>query len=212
MNRKKTLLVICAALLVVTICVCIWQVSRVLFSIGPETDFTTESLRWAMIGAMGSWAGSVFGAIALVVSLFALWLPQRVKIGVSISTGFMLSQIPGTDKVDAYIIRVKNLGSRPISVSNVYLHFGSKERGDIYVGMLNQGSVLQPYTPSFPKRIEQGESFEYYLLRDKLNNALAHYEDKTPINARLKIRVDEAIKGTQYYKTNWTLNTFIGKR
>lgn len=71
--------------------------------------------------------------------------------------------------------------------------------------------LLQAYTPSFPIRLDQGESFDYYLLRDKLKAALAHYEDKTPIDTPLSVRVDEVTKGTQYYKTKWTLKNFIGK-
>lgn len=211
MNRKKLLIIICASLLIVALGICVWTVLQALLSVGPETDFSVESLRWTMIGAIGSWAGSIFGAIALVVSLFALWLPQRLKIKVSVSTGYMLSQIPGIDKVDAYIITVKNLGMNPITINNVYLHFGDKKQGDIFVGMLNQNSIFQAFTPTFPKRVEQGESFEYYLLRDKLNAALAHYEEKTPIDTPLSIRVDEVTKGSQYYKTKWTLRTFIGK-
>jgi hypothetical protein len=183
----------------------------VLCSVGGDTDFDVEALRWAMIGAMGSWAGSIFGAIALVISLFALWLPQRVKIEVAVSTGVMLSPISGLDKIDAYIITVKNVGMKPITVTNVYLHFGNKKQGDIFVGMLNQNSILQAFTPTFPKRLDEGESFDFYLLRDKLNVALAHYEEKTPINSRLSVRVDEVTKGSQYYKTKWTLNKFIGK-
>ena len=97
----------------------------------------------------------------------------------------------------------------PITINNVYLHFGDKKRGDIFVGMLNQNSVLQAFTPIFPKRVEQGESFDYYLLRDKLNVALAHYEEKTSLDTPLSIRVDEVTKGTQYYKMNWTLRNFI---
>jgi hypothetical protein len=77
--------------------------------------------------------------------------------------------------------------------------------------MLNQNSILQAFTPTFPKRLEEGESFDFYLLRDKLNVALAHYEEKTPIDSLLSIRVDEVTKGSQYYKTKWTLKTFIGK-
>lgn len=57
------------------------------------TNYNEESLYWAIIGAAGSWAGSVFGAIALVVSIFAFWDPKRVKIAASISTGIMLSII-----------------------------------------------------------------------------------------------------------------------
>ena len=119
----------------------------------------------------------------------------------------MMSQIPEIDKVDAYIITVKNVGMKPISITNVYLHFGNKKQGDIFVGMLNQSSILQAFTPTFPQRLDQGD----YLLRDKLNAALAHYEEKTPIGTPLSIRVDEVTKGSQYYKTKWTLKTFIGK-
>lgn len=212
MNRKKLIIIICATLSVLVLCFCGWTAARVLLSVGADTDFNIETLRWTMIGAMGSWVGSIFGAIALVISLFALWLPQRVKIKVSVSTGFMLSQMPGVDRIDAYIITVKNAGIKPITVRNVYLHFGDKKQGDIFVGMLNQGSILQAYTPTFPKRLEQGESFDYYLLRDKLNTALAHYEEKTPIDTPLSIRVDEVTKGSRYYKTEWTLKTFVPAR
>lgn len=47
----------------------------------------------------------------------------------------ILSQIPGIEKIDAYIITVKNTGMKPVTVTNVYLHFGSKKQGDIFVGM-----------------------------------------------------------------------------
>lgn len=174
-------------------------------------DYNTESLRWAIIGAIGSWTGSVFGAIALVVSLVALWLPQRVKIAVGVSTGFILSQIPGIEKIDAYIITVKNTGMKPVTVTNVYLHFGSKKQGDIFVGMLNRESILQMYTPQFPKRLDRGESFDYYLLRERLDKALIPYEEKMSLDEPFSIRIDEVTRGTQYYKTKWTLRTFIGK-
>lgn len=163
------------------------------------------------MGAIGSWTGSVFGAIALVVSLVALWLPQRVKIAVGVSTGFILSQIPGIEKIDAYIITVKNTGMKPVTVTNVYLHFGSKKQGDIFVGMLNRESILQMYTPQFPKRLDQGESFDYYLLRERLDKALIPYEEKMSLDEPFSIRIDEVTRGTQYYKTKWTLRTFIGK-
>ena len=209
MSRNKLLSILFAVLLLFMMCCVASFLAQTLDSIGSEYDFSVESLRWTIIGAIGSWVGSIFGAIALVVSLLALWLPQRVKIKVSISTGIMLTQLPGIDKIDAYIITVKNVGMNPITINNVYLHFGDKKRGDIFVGMLNQNSVLQAFTPIFPKRVEQGESFDYYLLRDKLNVALAHYEEKTSLDTPLSIRVDEVTKGTQYYKMNWTLRNFI---
>lgn len=209
MRRKKLFIIICSVLLLGAVCVGIYAASRFILSVSDDLDFNVETLRWTMIGAFGSWAGSIFGAIALVISLFALWLPQMVKIKVTVSTGFMLSQIPGIDKIDAYIITVKNIGMKPITVNNVYLHLGDKKQGDIFIGMLNQNSILQAFTPTFPKRLEQGDSFEYYLLRDKLDTALARYEEKMPIDTPLSIRVDEVTKGGKYYKTKWTLKTFV---
>ena len=99
----------------------------------------------------------------------------------------MLSQIPGVDRVDAYCITVKNVGMKAVTISNVYLHFGDKKNGDIFVGMLNQGSLLQPFTPTCPKRLDQGEFFEFHLLKDKLDAALAHYEESTPLETPLSI-------------------------
>ena len=68
------------------------------------------------------------------------------------------------------------------------------------------------YTPQFPKRLDQGESFDYYLLRERLDKALIPYEEKMSLDEPFSIRIDEVTRGTQYYKTKWTLRTFIGKQ
>ena len=54
MNRKKLLIILCASLLIFALGICVWTVSQALLSVGPETDFSVESLRWTMIGAIGS--------------------------------------------------------------------------------------------------------------------------------------------------------------
>lgn len=71
--------------------------------------------------------------------------------------------------------------------------------------------ILQMYTPQFPKRLDRGESFDYYLLRERLDKALIPYEEKMSLDEPFSIRIDEVTRGTQYYKTKWTLRTFIGK-
>ena len=209
--KKRNITVLGAVSITIILILLIGKLICMVNSINANTDFTVESLRWTMIGAIGSWAGSVFGAIALVISIMALALPQKVKIKVEVSTGFFLSQLPSIDRVDAYIIMVKNISMKPVTVKNVYLHFGDKKQGDIFVGALNLDSVLQSFTHKFPVRLDQGESFEYYLLRDKLNTALEHYEEKTPLSTPFSIRVDEVTTGTKYYKTKWTLNNFLHK-
>lgn len=205
MNRKKWLILICALFLLAATVFCGCMTAHIIRSVEEP------SLRWTMIGAIGSWAGSIFGAIALVISLFALWLPQKVKLMVSMSSGMMISQAPDVDRIDAYIITVKNIGMRAVTIKNVYLNFGGKKKSNIWVGMLNQGSPLQLYTPEFPKRLESGESFDYYLWRDKLLDGLRHYEKDTPRNIKFYVCVDEVTTGQKYHKTTWTLKTFIGE-
>ena len=50
------------------------------------------------------------------------------------------------------------------------------------------------------------------MLREKLEIALAHYEEKTDLDTPLFIRVDDVTQGSRYYKTKWTLGTFIGHK
>lgn len=120
----------------------------------------------------------------------------------------MISQKPGIERIDTYTITVRNLSARAITVNNVYLNFGGKKNGKVFPGMLNEGSLLQVHTIRFPKRLEQGEAFDYYLLRDKLNNALAEIE-KEPKESKLFIVVDEVTKGSKYISTRWKLKTFV---
>lgn len=70
MYRKKVIDCFMCYFLITAIGLCAWSAFHVLHSIGSETDYSVESLRWTMIRAIGNWLGSVFGAIALVVSLF----------------------------------------------------------------------------------------------------------------------------------------------
>ena len=101
------------------ICGLIYKTSVILKNVNSTTNFEVESLRWSIIGAIGSWAGSIFGAIALVISILAFLLPQKVKIKVEVSTGCMLSQTTGVDRIDAYIVTVNNVGVKPISITNL---------------------------------------------------------------------------------------------
>ena len=210
MDKRKWAIVLCISLFAV-LALCCGNALRgqILFSMRADADLAQESLRWTMIGAIGSWAGSVFGALALIISLFAFWLPQRVKIEVSISCGITIGV--ENESIGFYKISVKNTGMRPVTVENVYLHFGPKENGDIFVGLLNCGTVFQALTPSFPKRVEPGASFDYYLDKDRLGAELSELGERRnlPHDSPLKIRVDEVMKGGKYYKTTWTLRSFI---
>lgn len=100
---------------------------------------------------------------------------------------------------------------RPVTVENVYLHFGPKENGDVYIGLLNSGTVFQALAPSFSKRVEPGASFDYYMDKDRLDAEQSELGERKnlPHDSPLKIRVDEVMKGGKYYKTALTLRSFI---
>ena len=159
MKRTKVIVAILVVLVVGLLTIGIWKFYDAILMRELNADHDMVGVHWAILGAMGSWAGSVFGAVALVISILALWQPQRIMIQVSVSTAVMMSQLPGVDSLPSYGITVKNVGLRPVTIYNVYLNFGGKKHDNIFVGMLNQGSLLQPFTVSFPKRLEPGESF-----------------------------------------------------
>lgn len=183
MKKSRIIAAILTVLLIVILALGIYRLYNVILVNELSSGQDVAGLRWAILGAMGSWAGSVFGAIALVISIIALWQPQRIRIQVSVSTAMMMSQLPGVGNLESYDVTVKNVGLRPVTISNVYLNFGCKKHSNIFVGMLNQGSLLQPFTITFPKRLEP-----------------------------LYICVAEVVKGQQYYKTKWTLKNFIGNK
>lgn len=166
-----------------------------------------EALLWTKIGAIGSWAGSFFGLLAFIISICALWLPQRVRIKASISSSFAISQLSDLDKVKCYSVNVRNLSTKPVMINNVYLNFGGPKEGKIFVGMLNKGTIMAVFDPKFPIRLDPGSSFNYMLMKDKLDIALEKTDDSDK-DARLFILVDEVTKGEIYCKTKWTRDSF----
>ncbi len=206
MNSKKLFFILCFAILIVAIIFSISLIARIFHNMNDL------SLRWTIIGALGSWVGSIFGAIALVISLFALWLPQKVKIKVEGSCAIMAKPMQDSENIEAYAITVKNIGMRAVTIRNLYLNFGGKKQKKIFVGLINQGTVLELYNTTFPKRLEAGESCNYYLHRDRLVSGLQHIEDDKSRGLKFFVGIDEVTTGLQYHKTPWTLKTFIGEK
>lgn len=172
-------------------------------------DYNIETLKWTQIGAIGSWAGSIFGAIALIISIIALYRPRRIKMSVSIASAVMVDYNNTQDDVYSYVITVKNICIRPVTIKNIYLNFGGKNRENLYVGMINDTTLLKGVNPRFPAKIGQGEKIDYYLSKERLKNALEKFYHDKPLGEILNICVDEVEKGQKYYKTKWTLGTFL---
>ena len=172
-------------------------------------NIETEILRWTKIGALGSWAGSLFGALALVIALVALYRPQKVKMKVSITSSVATVIDEG---IWLYTITVKNSGIKPFTVKNFYLHFGDKCQGDVFIGLLNRGTIIESINQGFPVHVDQGESFDYHLCKERLDFDLMNLakENNIPYEAPLSLVVDGVINGRKYFSTSFSLKTFIG--
>lgn len=210
MKKTKIIVMTLAILIVSLLAIGVWQLSNAILKNELGADYNIGGMRWTILGALGSWAGSVFGAVALVISILAFWQPQRIKIKVAVNTEMFVNSHSSEEYVEAYSIVVTNNGMRPVTITNVYLNFGGKKYNNIFVGYLNQGTALQHFSVSFPKRLEAGEHLELHLHKSKLNRAFAEYEKKTPRNTSFYICVNETVNGQKHYKTDWMLKDFIG--
>ena len=47
------------------------------------------SLKWTIIGALGSWAGAIMGVEAILIAIKAYIQPMRIKLKASMSNGIM---------------------------------------------------------------------------------------------------------------------------
>ena len=114
------------------------------------------SLHWTRIGAIGSWVGSLFSFIALVIAIVALVMPYRVRLYMDFYPSFNLK-----DREELYEIHIGNTGDRPVTISNVYLLVGKEE-----VPLQWMGKMLMIYfkesIPPVPRRLEQGQEMVVY--------------------------------------------------
>ena len=77
MKKTKIIIAVLLVLAIGLMVVGIWKVYDVILNCELQIDSDTAGLRWTILGAMGSWAGSIFGAIALLISIVALWQPPK---------------------------------------------------------------------------------------------------------------------------------------
>ena len=169
-----------------------------------EDYYAKESLYWTKNGAFGSWAGSIFAAIALIISLFAFYQPRKVKLNAKVTSGII-----GFDcdySALTLTIEVKNIGFKPVTVTNVYFTI---QRNDIFIGMIAKGTLLEGLEPKFPVRLEQGEQFSFYVPHDKFSHFLNEKAKYYPLDAQIGIRVDEVLTGIKRFKTNLKIRDFL---
>lgn len=172
------------------------------------TDYNADILQWTRIGAIGGWIGSIFGAIALIVSLIALLLPMKRKLDAKAEYGYFLDQSL-SKTYELIVITVKNTGSKPATINNIHVNFDEHD-GFLFVGLLAENTPAFHQNPRFPVRLEEGSSVDYYIPKEKFVEYLKKEVSISPYS-KFQIIVDEVIDGKQYYNTKWTKQSIIEK-
>ena len=188
--------------------VIILLVVGIVFIVTPipkDVEYDLAILRWTKVGAVGGWIGSIFAAIALIVSIIAFALPQKVSMDANLSIGSMFDQ-PFKNRFDIIEITVSNSGIKPFSVNGIYLGVNGDDNL-MFVGLMSDDTILKPHMPKFPVRLNQGESFNYYVPKDKLcDYFLKENYDKDLL---LEIIVDEVTTGKRRITTDKTIGSII---
>lgn len=151
--------------------------------------------------------GSLFGAVALIIALFALWIPQKVKIKVVVDIGTIISDIPEEKRL--YSITIKNIGLRAITINSIYMNFDKQSNRFFYLKTPAADRFLVSSNPSFPKRLEIGEELVFYMWKDEADKHIRKDINAKNINKHCYVYVNEVTQGKITIKTDWTVKTFI---
>ena len=172
---------------------------------------TTELIeqRWTIIGALGSWAGSIFGAVALSFSIITLRISKEVIISVKTGISMALFPMPSDELLH---IKISNDGQRTITIRNIYINFGGKKEGFFIINEANSGTLFQHINPAFPKRLESGEALDYWIIRSVITDNLEKRKNEISNKANMFVLIDEMATGIIYKKTNIHFKDFIDTR
>lgn len=170
-----------------------------------------SSLFWTKIGAIGSWAGSIFGLAAFLIAIMSLELPNkiRVKTEVSLKNIYdLISNDPKDNNVCSIVIM--NSGLRLVNIEQIYVAVGKK--GTLFsAGIISDGSSVEKSNNSFPFRIEPGYKEKYFVPLDELLE-FVYDSDDSKENKKLYIVIDEATKGKLYFKTDYSIKDLITEK
>lgn len=169
------------------------------------SDYNESILLWTRIGAIGSWIGALFGALALVISILAFVIPSMTKINATLMFGFVGGS--NSQTFDVLTVIVKNLGMKPVTINNVYLRFKGFP-GTIFISTMGNGTPIQHIQTSFPKRLDVGDSFSFLIPEEKLINFLKA-QDQIKSTAKVIIVVDEVTEGYKKFETTITKSDIV---
>lgn len=159
-----------------------------------------------MIGAIGSWAGTIIGVVALIIALLAYIKPTRKRIKATFDLSSMTAHTGMTAMT--YTITVCNLGVPTITISSVQLRVGDHS---YLIEMMENRSFLKIVQPKFPVKLESGQSISMIIQKHRMDRLLGKefIKQKEYIHDNVLILVRDATDREYCFPTNRRVYDFI---
>jgi hypothetical protein len=149
---------------------------------------------WTAFGAIGTTAGSLVTAAAVIVAIRQYKLPLRKKLHIKFSRSRI---IPAYDNIknDFYYVSVSNIGIREVNINGIYLFIGK------YAIIDKRHDMQLPFTRiEVPIILKPEENLQYVLMGEKIDDAIREIIEKGDIKPsdKVKILVTDS-SGNNYY-------------
>lgn len=163
------------------------------------------SLKWTIIGALGSWAGAIMGVVAILIAIKAYIQPMRIKLKASMANGIMA--VTGIT-FQSYTISVSNIGMRTVTIDSITL---STSKKNYLLSALEMNTALAAYQPEFPIKLEQGAKVDMFFQKYKLDSQLADLLIKNSEDSTETVMININISGEKdlKIKTLFKVGDFI---
>jgi len=160
---------------------------------------------WNAFGAIGTTAGSLITAIAVVIAVKQYKEPLIKRLSIKMTSIIPVGDLPD---IDAICISVANTGIRPISITNIYLNICSKNLVINYAQCIIPG-ILDAV--SFPILLQPEDDISMYI---SLENLRASFHDsitkvRFQLHNKVNILVTDKTNGSHVKSTGYTIADFL---
>ena len=167
-------------------------------------------LFWTAFGAIGTTAGAIATAIAVIVALWQVKHSEKKKLRLVFSDD-MKMVTEGSSEIEETVIRLRvvNVGNRDVVVET--WGYRSHEKGGYMVLGFNQSRLMKNLNPKLPCELKKEDSLNLMIERANFIKQIKNGVDSGDFKKNRKIRFFVADStGKEYYvKSKKTVGEII---
>ena len=167
-------------------------------------------LFWTAFGAIGTTAGAIATAIAVIVALWQVKHAEKKKLRLVFSDD-MKMVTEGSSEIEETVIRLRvvNVGNRDVVVET--WGYRSHEKGGYMVLGFNQSRLMKNLNPKLPCELKKEDSLNLMIERANFIKQIKNGVDSVDFKKNRKIRFFVADStGKEYYvKSKKTVGEII---